>query len=168
MREREAKKPMKESLISKIMAMKDLPSKELHKRYEEFFGGQKAPVNNRIYLWRRIAHKMQEIEYGGLPKEAKNKLQDLIKDHDPINDQLLRREKAADESPVLKTKPKPARDRRLPIPGTLITKEYKGHKLQVKVLEKGFEYQEKVYRSLTAIAKEVTGAHWNGFLFFNV
>ena len=160
--------PPKECLISKIMAMKDLPSKELHKRYEELFGGQKAPVNNRIYLWRRIAHRMQEIEYGGLRDEAKNKLQELTKKHDPINDRASRHEKAADENHTSTIKHKPARDRRLPVPGTIITKEYKGNTLQVRILEKGFEYQHKVYRSLTAIAKEVTGAHWNGFLFFNI
>jgi hypothetical protein len=168
MREREAKKPMKESLISKIMAMKDLPSKELQERYEALFHGKKSPINNRTYLWRRIAYKMQEIEYGGLPKEAQNKLQELISEHDPINDKSLRHEKVLSETQAIKTKSKPVRDRRLPIPGTIITKEYKGTKIQVKTLEKGFEYQNKVYRSLTAIAKEITGAHWNGFLFFNI
>lgn len=50
----------------------------------------------------------------------------------------------------------------------VVTKEYKSNPVQVKVLEKGFEYNGKVYKSLTAIAKEVTGAHWNGYLFFNV
>jgi hypothetical protein len=159
---------MKESLISKIMAIKNLPSKELQERYEALFQGKKSPINNRTYLWRRISYKMQEIEYGGLPKEAQDKLQELINEHDPINDKSLRHEKALPETQAVKTKSKPVRDRRLPIPGTIITKEYKGTKIQVKVLEKGFEYQNKVYRSLTAIAKEVTGAHWNGFLFFNI
>jgi hypothetical protein len=62
----------------------------------------------------------------------------------------------------------PKRDRRLPLPGTIITKDYKGAKVQITALGKGFEYNGKIYKSLTAIAKEITGAHWNGFLFFNL
>jgi len=58
------------------------------------------------------------------------------------------------------------RDRRLPIPGAIIRKEYKGRILEVKVLEKGFDYEGKVYLTLSAVAQEITGAHWNGFLFF--
>jgi hypothetical protein len=46
-------------------------------------------------------------------------------------------------------------------------KEYKGRLYEVKVLEKGFEYEGQVYKTLSSIAKAITGAHWNGFLFFN-
>ena len=56
----------------------------------------------------------------------------------------------------------------MPAPGTLLRRPYKGLPVEVRVLEHGFEYQGKAYRSLTAVAKRVTGAHWNGFLFFNL
>jgi len=56
----------------------------------------------------------------------------------------------------------------LPIPGTVIIKEYKGEKLEVKVLESGFEYKNNAYKSLSAIAKTITTAHWNGYLFFGL
>ena len=158
---------MKESVISRIMAIKDLPSKDLQKKYEEVFGGKKPTSNNRTYLWRRIAYRMQEIEFGGLPEEAQTKIQELIKEHDPINAVATRPESAANPEANTK-KQKPLRDRRLPIPGTIITKNSKGLKIEVKALEKGFEYKNVVYKSLTAIAKEITGAHWNGFLFFNL
>lgn len=155
---------MKESVVSRIMAIKDLPSKDLQKKYEEVLG-KKPASNNRIYLWRRIAYRMQEIEFGGLPEEAQTKIQELIKEHDPINAIATRPKLASGKESSPK---KPLRDRRLPIPGTIITKSYKGLKIEVKTLEKGFEYKNVVYRSLTAIAKEITGAHWNGFLFFNL
>ena len=155
---------MKESVISRIMAIKDLPSKDLQKKYEEVFGGKKPTSNNRTYLWRRIAYRMQEIEFGGLPEDAQTKIQELIKEHDPIN-AIATRPVASDQNPSPK---KPLRDRRLPIPGTIIVKSYKGLKIEVKALDKGFEYKNVVYKSLTAIAKEITGAHWNGFLFFNL
>ena len=58
------------------------------------------------------------------------------------------------------------RDTRLPIPGAIIRKEYKGKVLEVKVLEKGFEFEGQAYKTLSAVAKKVTGDHWNGYLFF--
>jgi hypothetical protein len=53
----------------------------------------------------------------------------------------------------------------LPIPGAIIKKEYKGRIYDVKVLENSFEYEGKIYKTLSAVAKAITGAHWNGYLF---
>jgi Protein of unknown function (DUF2924) len=60
------------------------------------------------------------------------------------------------------------RDSRLPRPGTLLTRQFKDRKIVVKVLEHGFEYQSQRYRSLSAIAREVTGTRWNGLSFFGL
>ncbi len=59
-------------------------------------------------------------------------------------------------------------DPRLPQPGTYLEREYKGRRVIVKVLVNGFEFDGQIYRSLSAIASEVTGTKWNGFLFFNL
>jgi Protein of unknown function (DUF2924) len=59
-------------------------------------------------------------------------------------------------------------DKRLPTPGTTITREYRGDRLEVKVLATGFEYEGEVYKSLSAVAKAVTGQHWNGYYFFGL
>jgi len=59
-------------------------------------------------------------------------------------------------------------DDRLPMPGTIITREYKGRTLQVNVLPYGFEYDGEVYQSLSAVAKAITGSHTRGFLFFRL
>lgn len=69
---------------------------------------------------------------------------------------------------VVTRKRKKAVDRRLPMSGTLLTRTYKGRAIRVQVTEAGFEYDGEVYRSLSAIAKAVTGAHWNGYPFFNL
>lgn len=61
-----------------------------------------------------------------------------------------------------------ALDPRLPPPGTYLEREYKGRRVIVKVLVDGFECDGEIYRSLSAIAQEVTGTKWNGFLFFNL
>lgn len=61
-----------------------------------------------------------------------------------------------------------SRDRRLPLPGTLLVREYKGQSVVVKVLDEGFEYEGRRHKSLSTIAREVTGTKWNGFLFFGL
>lgn len=155
---------MEKTSLSQIMELKQKPLKELQEKYKELFGSQESASNNKVFLWRKIAYRLQELEYGGLAVDAQGKIQELIQKYDPINNTSVRPGKGNDSTPNKKL----TRDRRLPIPGTVITKEYKGIKLEVKILESGFEYNNKIYKSLTAIAKEVTGAHWNGYLFFNV
>lgn len=73
------------------------------------------------------------------------------------------------DNKTAKKPPKPReRDPRLPEPGTVIEREHNGDKIRVKVLEDGFEYKDKTYRSLSAIAREATGTTWNGLLFFKL
>jgi hypothetical protein len=54
----------------------------------------------------------------------------------------------------------------LPLPGTILTRWYKGKTLSIQVLRHGFEYDGQVYKSLSAVAKAITGSHTSGFLFF--
>jgi len=61
-----------------------------------------------------------------------------------------------------------ALDPRLPPPGTYLEREYKRRQIIVKILVNGFEFDGEIYRSLSAIASEVTGTKWNGFLFFSL
>ena len=151
---------MNEPILSQIMALKNASISELKQKYGELFAGKKASSDNRTYLWQKIAYRIQELEYGGLPEEAQMKVKELVQEYDPINNKTLR--------PDIAKRYCLSRDQRLPIPGTIITKEYKGLTIEVKILEKGFEYRGKAYKSLTAIAKEITGCHWNGYLFFNM
>lgn len=69
----------------------------------------------------------------------------------------------------LRTQVQPARrDIRLPQRGDVLSRSYKGQQITVRVLESGFEYEGRRFRSLSAIAKSVTGAQWNGLLFFGI
>ena len=156
---------MEETNLTQIMELKEKSLNELKAKYEKLFPGQQAPSNNQVFLWRKIAYRIQELEYGGIPAESQSKIEQLIQQYDPINNKALRPDAAPENRPK---KSRLNRDKRLPIPGTVIIKEYKGIKLEVKVLESGFKYHNKAYKSLTAIAKEITGAHWNGYLFFNL
>ena len=155
---------MAETNLSQIMALKEKSLSDLQTKYKELFPGQQAPSNNKVYLWRKIAYRLQEMEYGGISEETQGKIQELIKKYDPVNNTTVRPDNIAGKG----GKKKINRDRRLPIPGTILTKEYKGKRFEVKIVESGFEYNNKIYKSLSAIAKEITGAHWNGYLFFNL
>ncbi len=148
------------NLAQEVEALKHASLGHLQGVYTQHFPGKKVS-NNRAYLWRRLAYRMQALEYGDLSVKANAVLKRLMNVYDPVNNVALKPQVAT--SALL-----PKRDRRLPLPGTIITKTYKGRKIQVKTLENGFEYSGKIYKSLTAIAKEITGAHWNGFLFFNL
>ena len=147
--------------MDEIITLKNAPAEELLKRYKELYG-EDSTGTHKTYLWRKIAYKLQEQEHGGLSAKTKDKLNALIEEFDPINNKALRPDK-----PMVSQQAS-VKDKRLPIPGTVITKEYKGANYQVKVLEKGFEYNAKIYKTLSAIAKEISGAHWNGYLFFNL
>jgi len=151
---------MTDNILAEILALKEMPVEGLQKKYSEVFDGKKATSNNKTFLWQRIAYRIQEIAYGGLPEPIYNKVKELVNEFDPINNKMLR--------PDIANKQLITRDRRLPIPGTIITKNYKGAEIRVKVLEKGFEYNGKFYKSIGAVATAITGVHWNGYSFFNL
>ncbi len=65
-------------------------------------------------------------------------------------------------------RPTAERDPRLPKPGTVLTRAFKNREIKVEVLDAGFRYDGDVWRSLSAIARKVSGTSWNGFLFFNL
>ncbi len=147
----------KDSILKQILALYEMPIPALKERYLALLPGANAPTN-KGFLIHRIAHKLQEDAYGGLSASAKERLQGLKTELNPILDLGQRR-----------TKNHVARAaRRLPMAGSVITKTYKGRQIEVKVLHEGFEYNGKPYRSLSKIAKIVSGVHQSGFVFFGV
>jgi len=156
---------MRDAVLSKVVALQRFSLAELRQQHNQLFPNEKSAPANKSYLKRRIAYRLQELAFGGLSDQAQGRLQELIQQYDPIN----RKPPETPPPPQAGSpKPRPLRDRRLPIPGTILTKVYKGVEFQVKALPKGFEFQGKTYRSLTAIAKIITGMHWNGYLFFGL
>ncbi len=147
-----------EEFLKEALALNNKPMKELKEKYQKLYGDKKVVPSNRTFLVKRIIFKLQELKHGGLSQAAKDKAESLIRKHDPVNNS------AKPSKGIVRSR----RDPRLPIPGTVIAKVYKGKKLEVKVLDKGFEYKGKVYRSLSGIANEITGMTWNGFLFFGL
>lgn len=72
------------------------------------------------------------------------------------------------EETPLKSLPVRPRDNRLPASGSIITKTYRGKPIEVKVLENGFEYQEKTYKSISRVAMEIVKRPISGYVFFGL
>jgi hypothetical protein len=143
-----------------------MPVGDLRAKYAEVFG-EATRTKNRPRLVKRIAWRLQALAEGDLSDRARQRATDLARDADlrlrPPAEATLGRE--TDERTACSTVPRKA-DERLPPPGTVLTRRYKGDDLQVKVLADGFEFDNQTYGSLSAVARAVTGGHCNGFLFF--
>jgi len=87
---------------------------------------------------------------------------------DPLGKLAARTRSGGSNVPVRSERQTARRDIRLPKHGDLLSRSYKGRAITVRVLESGFEYEGRRFRSLSAIARAVTGAHWNGLLFFGI
>jgi hypothetical protein len=131
---------------------------QLRVKYLEVFR-QESRSNHRQFLVRRIAYRLQANAEGDLSERARQRAVVLAEEAD------LRIR--APQS-FLKQLEKGNRDPRLPAVGTLLTRQFQGRSVSVEVLEKGFRYEDQVYRSLSAVARQVSGVQWNGFAFFNV
>jgi Protein of unknown function (DUF2924) len=146
-------------------ALQKMGAKELRVRYAEFFGEQTVS-KNKVWLIRRIAWRLQALAEGDLSERARRRAEELANDADlRMIPPRLPAAEAPEERTVTKTVRFP-QDDRLPPPGTVLTRKYRGETLQVRVLADGFEYEGRVYPSLSAAAKAITGSHCNGYLFF--
>ncbi len=160
---------METSALGRIRALQEMSVAELREQWLRLFG-EPAKSNNRAFLFRRLAYRVQELAHGGLSDGARARLEELGQEAWPRA--TSRHQHARDAKPALRSEPTPKvtqmRDRRMS-PGTVISKTYKGHELTVVVREDGFEFDGGMFGSLTAIAKHVTGSHSiNGKLFWGI
>ena len=137
---------------------------ELRDRYVQVFGDEPR-TRHKQYIIKRIVWRLQALEQGDLSERARQRAAELANDADLRLYPPKTKPAVADGQTVTGTIP-PATDRRLPMPGAVITRQYKGQLVEVHVKDDGFEYEGEKYRSLSAIAKVVTGTHWNGYHFF--
>ena len=146
------------TLIQEIEALRRLDVPDLIAKYEELWG--KPPrLKNREALFKRCAWKLQEIRLGGLSATASKRLEELIADiRLPLGEDRRTVRGALRKAPRIGQ----------PGVGAVLTRTWNGQTIEVKVIDGGFEYEGVVYRSLSAVAKAITGAHWNGKLFFGI
>jgi len=154
-------RPEQATITARIQALQQMTTAELREEWRRVMGEEPRSYH-RTWLWRRLAWAIQAKEYGGLSARAQERLKELLPHAETW--MPLGRKAFQDIGTPL---PVPqARDSRLPAPGTVLTREYRGRTIAVTVLEDGFDLEGKRYPSLTAVAKAVTGTHWNGHLFF--
>lgn len=139
---------MNECVRKEVLSLTAKTSQELRKMYETATDS-KAPPYRREYFIKWLAHWLQEKAYGGLSEQATKQLDYLAKE-------MKKGKRIVSDNPLL-------------IEGTRIVKKYHGEEHEVTVKSHNlFIHKGKPYKSLSAIANEITGTRWNGLKFFNV
>ena len=143
-----------------LAALEAMTVNELRGKYAQVFG-EETRVGNKAWLVKRIIWRLQALAEGDLSERARRRAAEVAQDAD------LRLSPPRQKSPasVQKNGSAPLNGHLL-LPGTILTRWYKGQTLKVQVLRHGFEYDGQVYKSLSAVAKAITGSHTSGFLFF--
>lgn len=154
-----------------IRALDGMKLAELQQTYRRLFQAE-SHSKNTAYLRKKLAFRIQELAEGGLTEETKAQLEALMPAQIPLaGEQASSKRGPRASRPTKHAKrpaPLPSRDPRLPAIGTTIQREYQGANHEVQVLDKGFLHQATFHRSLSSVARAITGTAWNGFLFFGL
>ena len=141
---------MNDPVLARLAALKTTPTPQIKEQWRQLFEGE-PPAFNRRYLESRLAYRIQELAYGGLKPETVRRLEKMGEELDGGRVDVRKR---------------PANDR--PISGTRLIRDYQGIEHCVTVRDNDFEYQGRPYKSLSAIARAMTGTQWNGVVFFGL
>ena len=146
----DVEKSMTDSVLAQVAALPEKSTAELKQLWRDLYD-RAPPPYNRPFLIKRLAYRVQELAYGGLSSRAEAKLKGLIEEEDRrVKGKLLVR-----------------KGDRL-ITGTRLVREWQGVEHCVTVLTDGYEYAGRPYRSLSAVARSITGTRWNGPLFWGL
>ena len=137
-------------VLGRLAALKTAPAAELQAQWRDLFG-KEAPPHNRTFLQSRLAYRIQELAYGGLKPETLRRLEALGEQLDGGNP-VLRRIRVDDK----------------PVTGTKLVRHHQGVEHAVTVLADGYSWEGRPYKSLSAIARAITGTRWNGWTFFGI
>jgi Protein of unknown function (DUF2924) len=153
------------NVAKEVAALEAMRVAELRVRYAEVFG-EPPRAGHKTWLVRRIIWRLQALAEGDLSERARRRAAELANDAD------LRLYPPRSSHPASKdngsTPEAGRRDVRLPGPGQTLSRLYKGRIVHVRILAKGLEFEGVVYKSLSAVAKAITGSHTNGFHFFRL
>lgn len=156
---------MVQNVKSQVAALRGMTPAQLRDKYLEVFG-EPTRTGNKDFLCKRLAWRLQSLAEGTLSERARQRAVELARDADIRT--TMPRPPAVTAGATGAPQAAPATGERVPIPGTVLARQYRGRLVEVTVLPKGFEWEGRVYRSLSAVAKAVTGSHWNGHLFFGL
>jgi Protein of unknown function (DUF2924) len=155
------------TILTEIEKLRRASLTALRERYREVFQ-EETRSRHREHLFRRIAWRLQALAEGDLSDRARGRALQIARDAD------LRQVAPRDFFTVGGERVQTTRgsrreaDSRLPLPGAVLSRKWKGRTLLVEVLSNGFRYEDRHYASLSAIAVAVTGTRWNGLAFFGL
>ena len=156
------------AVLREIESLRRASMANLCRKYQEVFH-EETRCRHREHLFRRIAWRLQALAEGDLSQRARLRAQQIAQDGD-LRIKAPRDFFTVGGDLIHATAGRNGRepDRRLPIPGSLLTRKWKGKTVLVEVLAKGFRYENRKYSSLSAIAVAITGTRWNGLAFFGL
>jgi hypothetical protein len=140
----------KADVLGRLAALKTDTIADLKQQWRTLFGAEPPPYNRR-FLESRLSYRVQELAFGGLKPETLARLEALGEQFD--GGKVTARRRRGDDRPIA---------------GTQLIREYQGVEHVVTVTRDGYEYQGRPYRSLSAIARSITGTRWNGRVFFGM
>ena len=132
------------NVIARVAALETMTINQLKSLWLEWFDHQPSSTN-REFLVGRLAYRAQELAYGGLQTKAKNQLNNSSKTANSKNKKI-----------------------NMPPAGTHLIREFQGEEHHVTVTKEGFTYRGRLFKSLSPIAREITGTRWSGPLFFGL
>ena len=153
-------------VATEIAALPRLRVSELRAKFAAVFG-EATPSHNKVWLVKRIAWRLQALAEGELSERARQRAAELVADADLRLSAPRADATQSDIAPAQVAMLRMPADDRLR-PGTVLSRRYKGRTLAVEVLEHGFAFDGQVYRSLSAVAKAVTGSQCSGHFFFGL
>ena len=149
---------MTDTVLARVVALQTMPITRLKDLWRGLYGKEPPPYN-RPYIVKRLAYRIQELAYGGLSEGAKFKMKAIL-------EQIGADELSSPRGDASRRNGRRNRDRL--VTGTRLVRGWDGERHEVNVLDDGFEYCGKRYRSLSAIARAITGTQWNGPAFFGL
>lgn len=157
---------MEQNIGKEVARLRRMTVAQLRERYAEVFG-EETRSRHKVFLVKRIVWRLQANAEGDLSERARRRAMELAADSDVRL--TAPRNKAAPPAGLTKVATLHIlQDDRLPMPGAVLTRRYKGQTIEVRVLPDGFEFEGEIYKSLSAVARAVTGTHWNGYHFFQL
>jgi hypothetical protein len=163
---REEDGTMDNAVLMEIESLRRASLASLREKFREVFQ-EEARTRHRQHLFRRIAWRLQALAEGDLTERARARANEIVQDADLRK--VAPRDFFSIGGETVETKRGDRqKDRRLPLPGAMLSRKWKGRTILVEVLANGFRYENRHYTSLSAIAVTVTGTRWNGIAFFGL
>ncbi len=157
------------NIQDEVARLNEMTVRQLKREYARLTG-EENKTNNKAYLVKRIVWRKQAIAEGDISERARRRAAELANEAD-----LRIRAPRGTFDPPRPAEPRRTvtrafmpRDSRLPAPGGILRRNYKGKNIEVCVTDEGFRCNGKTYKSLSAVAREITGTNWNGFDFFGL